>query len=101
VLFFLKQAAASLASEGATDAVTEVGDCFADTWITGNPEGALTPHLWGAAIDVNGFANPPGEQPDLYDRIVEAMQSAGFAWGGDAEWPQGDHFVFVGTANSS
>jgi D-alanyl-D-alanine carboxypeptidase len=101
VLFFLKQAAAALADQGATDAVTEVGDCFADTWIPGNPEGALTPHLWGAAIDVNGFANPPGEQPDLDDRVVEAMQSSGFAWGGDAAWPEGDHFVFVGTASGA
>jgi hypothetical protein len=100
VLFFLKQAANALVDVGASDAVTEVGDCFADRWIPDNPEGALTPHLWGAAIDVNGFANPPGEHPDLDDRIVEAMESSGFAWGGDDAWPQGDHFVFVGAPSA-
>ena len=96
VLFFLKQAANALVDVGASDAVTEVGDCFADRWLPDSPEGALSPHLWGAAIDLNAFANPPGEHPDLDDRIVEAMESSGFTWSGDDAWPEGDHFVFVG-----
>jgi hypothetical protein len=97
ILFLLKQAATGIENQGAADAVDDVGDCFVDTWLPDSPEGALSPHLWGAAIEINGFANEAGQEPSLDDRIVESMQGAGFAWGGNAAWPHGAYFEFVGS----
>jgi hypothetical protein len=57
--------------------------CFAPRRIS--PEGALSLHAWGLAVDLNASSNPFGGRSRQDPRLVRTMQRHGFSWGGD--WP--------------
>lgn len=57
--------------------------CFAPRRIPGS--GSLSLHAWGLAIDLNAVANPQLGPSRQDPRLAQAMEGAGFTWGG--RWP--------------
>jgi hypothetical protein len=78
--------------------LVDAGDyagCYAPRRIS--PDGALSLHAWGLAVDLNASSNPFGGRSRQDPRLVRTMQRHGFSWGGD--WPTRPdpmHFEFRG-----
>jgi hypothetical protein len=68
------------------------GGCFGPRFINANPDGRLSHHAWGIAVDLNVAENPYGAEPNMSRRIVEVMEAHGFTWGGRWIIPDGMHF---------
>lgn len=68
------------------------GGCFGPRFINADPDGRLSHHAWGVAIDLNVAENPYGAEPNMSRRIVEVMEGQGFTWGGRWIIPDGMHF---------
>jgi hypothetical protein len=74
---------------------SQYGGCFGPRFISRDPRGRLSHHSWGIAIDVNVAENPFGTRADQDPRLVEAMERAGFTWGGRWLVPDGMHFEWA------
>ncbi|MGI8774189.1 MAG: M15 family metallopeptidase [Actinomycetota bacterium] len=70
----------------------DFGGCYSPRFIGRDPEGRLSSHAWGAAIDINAAANPFGSRPTMSLKLVEVMTDHGLNWGGDWLNPDGMHF---------
>jgi hypothetical protein len=81
----LHRALRSLERRGLSRVVDRSGyaGCFAPRRIPGS--GSLSLHAWGLAIDINASANPRLGKSRQDRRLVQAMEDAGFTWGG--RWP--------------
>ncbi|MEZ5167249.1 MAG: M15 family metallopeptidase [Acidimicrobiales bacterium] len=53
-------------------------------------------HSWGIAVDLNIGDNPRGSFDTQDPRLVEAMQEAGFGWGGTWLVPDPGHYEATG-----
>lgn len=73
----------------------QVAGCFSPRFIGRDPDGRLSAHSWGAALDVNAAENPLGRRPTMHDGIVGAFLTAGFNWGGEWLIPDGMHFEWA------
>lgn len=71
------------------------GGCYSPRFISHDPEGRLSHHSWGIAIDVNVAENPFGTRPDQDRRLVAIMEKWGFTWGGRWLIPDGMHFEWA------
>lgn len=70
--------------------------CYSPRFINSNPNGRLSHHSWGMAIDINAQENPYGTRPNLDYRIVDVFEDRwGFTWGGHWIVPDGMHFEWV------
>ncbi|MDQ4095345.1 MAG: M15 family metallopeptidase [Actinomycetota bacterium] len=70
--------------------------CYSPRFISSNPDGRLSHHSWGVAIDINAWENGFGTKADLDMRIVEIFEDRwGFTWGGRWIVPDGMHFEWV------
>lgn len=69
--------------------------CFSPRFIGRDPNGRLSMHSWGAALDLNAAENPLGRRPTMPEGIVDAFLAAGFNWGGDWLIPDGMHFEWA------
>ena len=93
----LRAALAELERRGLARLV-DAGDyagCYAPRRIS--PDGALSLHAWGLAVDLNASSNPFGGRSRQDPRLVRTLQRHGFSWGGD--WPTRPdpmHFEFRG-----
>jgi hypothetical protein len=76
-----------------------VAGCFVPRLIS--PDGGLSRHAWGIAIDLNWPKNLQGELGTQDVRLVEALVAHGFAWGGPWLVPDPAHFEWVGGKQSS
>jgi hypothetical protein len=78
--------------------LVDAGDfagCYAPRRIS--PDGALSLHAWGLAVDLNASSNPFGGRSRQDPRLVRTLRRHGFSWGGD--WPTRPdpmHFEFRG-----
>ena len=73
----------------------DFGGCYSSRFIDSNPDGRVSHHSWGVAIDFNVAQNRPGTSPDIDDRVVRIMERNGFTWGGRWLVPDGMHFEWV------
>ena len=69
--------------------------CFSPRFIGRDPNGRLSTHSWGAALDLNAAENPLGRRPTMQGGIVGAFLAAGFNWGGEWLIPDGMHFEWA------
>lgn len=73
----------------------DFGGCYSPRFIDSNPDGRISHHSWGVAVDFNVVQNRPGTKPDLDHRVVRIMERHGFTWGGRWLIPDGMHFEWV------
>ncbi|HWC15006.1 MAG TPA: M15 family metallopeptidase [Actinomycetota bacterium] len=73
----------------------DFGGCYSPRFIDSDPDGRISHHSWGVAIDLNVAENRPGTQPDIDHRVVRIMERHGFTWGGRWLVPDGMHFEWV------
>jgi hypothetical protein len=84
--------AQGLGSQVKTD---QFAGCFSPRFIGRDPDGRLSAHSWGAAVDINAAENPLGRPPTMHDGVVHAFMAAGFKWGGEWLIPDGMHFEWA------
>ncbi|MGH2747851.1 MAG: M15 family metallopeptidase [Actinomycetota bacterium] len=73
----------------------DFGGCFSPRFINADPEGRVSHHAWGIAVDFNVSENTPGSRPNLDRRLVDVFENWGFTWGGRWLKPDGMHFEWV------
>lgn len=73
----------------------DFGGCYSPRFIDSNPDGRISHHSWGVAVDFNVAQNRPGTKPDIDERVVRIMERHGFTWGGRWLVPDGMHFEWV------
>lgn len=73
----------------------DFGGCLAPRNLSSDPHSGISRHAWGAAFDFNVSTNLLGDPPTMDPRLVEIMQSWGFAWGGRWLVPDGMHFEYL------
>lgn len=93
----LRAALRQVAQEGLGFTInkSQYGGCYGPRFIGLDPEGRLSHHTWGIAIDINVAENAFGTKPDQDPRLVEIFESHGFTWGGRWLVPDGMHFEWV------
>jgi D-alanyl-D-alanine carboxypeptidase len=75
--------------------VPQFGGCYSPRFINRDPQGRLSHHSWGTAVDLNARDNAFGTRPDQDPRLVKIMEEHGFTWGGRWLIPDGMHFEWV------
>jgi hypothetical protein len=75
--------------------VPQFGGCYSPRFINRDPDGRLSHHSWGVAVDLNARDNAYGTRPDQDPRLVKIMEEHGFTWGGRWLVPDGMHFEWV------
>jgi hypothetical protein len=75
--------------------VPQFGGCYSPRFINRDPDGRLSHHSWGIAVDLNAWDNAFGTKPDQDPRLVQIMEAHGFTWGGRWLVPDGMHFEWV------
>ena len=85
-------------SQGLAHAIhpKQFGGCFYPRFISSNPDGRISHHSWGIAVDLNAPENGFGTKADLDPRLVDIFEERwGFTWGGRWIIPDGMHFEWV------
>lgn len=91
----LESALRELADRAITQVIDadEFGGCYTPRRIAaGLP---LSRHSWGIALDLNIGDNPRGSFPTQDPRLVDAMRTAGFGWGGSWLVPDPAHYEII------
>lgn len=93
----LRGALRDLASEGLSYLIDrdDFAGCYAPRFIERDPDGRLSHHSWGIALDINRSENTPGAKANQDSRLVEIMREWGFTWGGGWLYPDGMHFEWL------
>ena len=93
----LRAALRQVAQEGLGFTInkSQYGGCHGARFIGLDPNGRLSHHTWGIAIDINVAENAFGTKPDQDPRLVEIFEDHGFTWGGRWLVPDGMHFEWV------
>ncbi len=93
----LRAALRQVAQEGLGFTINrrQYGGCYGPRFIGLDPEGRLSHHSWGIAIDINVAENAFGTKADQDARLVEIFEDHGFTWGGRWLVPDGMHFEWV------
>ena len=84
-----------LRERGRGEAIRNFAGCYSARMVMRRPNGAISHHSWGAAVDINSLTNPYGSDPRQPAVLVWVMRERGFAWGGRWTVPDGMHFEFV------
>lgn len=74
---------------------SQYAGCYGARFVNADPNGRLSHHAWGIAIDVNAASNAYGARPHQDLRLVEIMEAHGFTWGGRWLVPDGMHFEWA------
>ena len=69
--------------------------CYTPRFIDRDPDGRLSHHSWGIAVDLNAGENTFGGDSRQNDELVEVMTSWGFTWGGGWLVPDPMHFEWL------
>jgi hypothetical protein len=69
--------------------------CYTPRFIDRDPDGRLSHHSWGIAVDLNSKENIFGRDSRQDDELVEVMTSWGFTWGGGWLVPDPMHFEWL------
>jgi D-alanyl-D-alanine carboxypeptidase len=69
--------------------------CYVPRFIDRDPDGRLSHHSWGIALDINHDENLFGAAPNQDEQLVEVMAEWGFTWGGRWLVPDGMHFEWL------
>jgi D-alanyl-D-alanine carboxypeptidase len=88
----LRSALAEIRRQGLGNLVQGYGGCYNPRFISRDPNGRLSHHAWGIAVDVNPASNRFGAEPNMPPSLVTIMESHGFTWGGRWLLPDGMHF---------
>lgn len=59
------------------------------------PDGSVSRHAWGIAVDLNAGANPTGTASAQDQRLVDTFARWGFTWGGFWLVPDPMHFEYL------
>jgi len=86
-----------LRAEGLAGLIHGYAGCFNARNVNRWPNGPISHHAWGAAVDINAAQNPWGAPPHQDPRLVAIMRAHGFDWGGHFLVPDGMHFDYVGS----
>ncbi len=86
----------ALRDAGRADVIRNFAGCYSARMVMRRPNGAISHHSWGAAVDINSITNPYGQPPRQPAILVRVMGDHGFTWGGRWTVPDGMHFEFVG-----
>lgn len=70
----------------------EFGGCYVPRFIESNPQGSVSLHTWGIAVDLNVPGNQRGVPGDFDRRSVAVFKKWGFRWGGDWNYTDPMHF---------
>jgi hypothetical protein len=81
-------------NKGLAGAIHSTAGCYAARTVSPGTS-VISPHAWGAAIDINPLENITGSTPTQDPRIVRIFKSWGFLWGGDFPIPDGMHFEYL------
>ena len=87
-----------LRSLGRGEVIRNFAGCYSARMVMRRPNGAISHHSWGAAVDINSLTNPYGLPPNQPAALVGVMREHGFTWGGRWTVPDAMHFEFVGVA---
>ena len=66
--------------------------CYVPRFIARDPNGSISLHTWGIAIDMDAATNYRGIRGTMDSRVVEIFKRWGFAWGGDWRYTDPMHF---------
>jgi hypothetical protein len=91
----LRSALHEIKNKGLGDLVDGYAGCFGPRFISRDPNGRLSHHAWGIAVDLNAASNQFGAEPNMSPRMVAIMESHGFTWGGRWLLPDGMHFEWA------
>jgi len=93
----LRGALGELEARGLSHVVdpAQYAGCFAPRFIARDPDGRLSHHSWGIALDVNALENTFGSKADQDQRLVAVMEGWGFTWGGGWLVPDPMHFEWL------
>jgi D-alanyl-D-alanine carboxypeptidase len=86
-----------LRGKGLAGLIHGYAGCYNPRNVNRWPNGPISQHAWGAAVDINAAQNPWGAVPHQDPRLVAIMVAHGFVWGGHFLVPDGMHFSYVGT----
>lgn len=84
-----------LRAQGRAGAIRNFAGCYSARMVMRRPNGAISHHSWGAAVDINSLTNPYGSDPRQPAALVRVMRGHGFTWGGRWTVPDGMHFEYV------
>ena len=91
----LREALLDVQRQGLAHTVHQFAGCFSPRFINSDPEGRLSHHSWGIAIDINATENSYGTRANMDMRVVEIFDRWGFTWGGHWIVPDGMHFEWI------
>jgi D-alanyl-D-alanine carboxypeptidase len=91
----LRAALHEIRGKGLGDLVEGFAGCYGPRFISRNPNGRLSHHAWGVAVDLNAGSNAFGAEPNMPARLVSIIESWGFTWGGRWLIPDGMHFEWT------
>lgn len=94
----LREALRDVQREGLAHAIQseQYGGCSSPRFINLDPNGRLSHHSWGIAIDLNVAENRYGTRGNLDMRVVEIFEDRwGFTWGGRWIHPDPMHFEWI------
>jgi D-alanyl-D-alanine carboxypeptidase len=83
-----------LRRRGLAGLVHNFAGCYAARTVMRRPNGPISHHAWGGAVDINSISNPYGSPPHQDRRLVAVMAAHGFTWGGRWTVPDGMHFEY-------
>ena len=69
--------------------------CYTPRFIDRDPDGRLSHHSWGIAVDLNAGENTFGGDSRQNEELVDVMTSWGFTWGGGWLVPDPMHFEWL------
>ena len=91
----LREALLDVQRQGLAHTVHQFAGCFSPRFINSDPDGRLSHHSWGIAIDINAAENSYGTRANMDMRVVEIFDRWGFTWGGHWIVPDGMHFEWI------
>ncbi len=83
-----------LRRRGLAGLIHNFAGCYSARTVMRRPNGPISHHTWGGAVDINSIANPYGAPPHEDRRLVAVMADHGFTWGGSWTVPDGMHFEY-------
>jgi hypothetical protein len=90
----LRSALAEVEARGLASKIIpgQYGGCYVPRFIEHNPNGSVSLHTWGIAIDLNVPGNLRGTTGQIDREVVAIFKRWGFRWGGDWSYTDPMHF---------
>ncbi len=88
----LQGALQDVVDAGLAGTLSTYDGCYVPRFIERNPEGSISLHTWGIAIDMDAATNYRGIRGTMHPEVVDAFERWGFRWGGDWAYTDPMHF---------